>query len=263
MASEQRAPRERTLIEYKWIVLINTTIGILMASIDGSILTIALPDITRSLHASVVAVMWIVMGFQLIITSLLLPLSRLADMKGRVRPYTFGFAVFTLASVFCGFAQSGEQLVIFRLIQGIGAALLFANSTALVTDAFPARERGMALGFNMMAGTTGFITGTLLGGAIVEFLTWRYIFFINIPLGIFATVWAFLRLHEVVEPERTARFDVGGMLTFPLSVASLLAGLTFVVQGRAGEPITSALLIASALLFALFIVIERRLRQPI
>src|SRR4051794_9343080 len=109
MTGERRARRERTLIEYKWIVLINTTIGILMASIDGSILTIALPDITRSLHASVVDVMWIVLGFQLVITSLLLPFSRLSDMKGRVRAYNLGFAIFTLASMLCGFAQSGPQ----------------------------------------------------------------------------------------------------------------------------------------------------------
>ena len=250
------------LLEYKWVVLINTTIGILMASIDGSILTIALPDITRSLHASVVDVMWVVLGFQLVITSLLLPIARLADMKGRVRPYNLGFAAFTLASVLCGFAQSGSQLVVFRLLQGIGAALLFANSTALVTDAFPARQRGVALGFNMMAGTTGFIVGTLLGGVIIQFLNWRYIFFINVPFGIFATVWAFLRLHEVVEPERTARFDLGGMVTFPLGIASILAGLTYVVQGRAGQPITNALFIVGLLLFVLFVFIERRVPYP-
>ena len=182
IGSMKTAKASKGLLEYKWVVLINTTIGILMASIDGSILTIALPDITRSLHASVVDVMWVVLGFQLVITSLLLPFARLADMKGRVRPYNLGFAVFTLASVLCGFAQSGPQLVLFRLIQGIGAALLFANSTALVIDAFPARQRGVALGFNMMAGTTGFILGTLLGGIIIQFLDWRYIFFINVPV---------------------------------------------------------------------------------
>jgi EmrB/QacA subfamily drug resistance transporter len=256
------ATAPKGLLEYKWVVLINTTIGILMASIDGSILTIALPDITRSLHASVVDVMWVVLGFQLVITSLLLPFARLADMKGRVRPYNLGFAVFTLASVLCGFSQSGPQLVLFRLIQGIGAALLFANSTALVIDAFPARQRGVALGFNMMAGTTGFILGTLLGGIIIQFLDWRYIFFINVPFGVFATVWAFLRLHEVVEPERAARFDVGGMVTFPLGIASILAGLTFVVRGQAGDPITLALFAAGALILVVFAVIERRVPQP-
>jgi EmrB/QacA subfamily drug resistance transporter len=262
MGSMSTAAPSKDLLEYKWVVLINTTIGILMASIDGSILTIALPDITRSLHASVVDVMWVVLGFQLVITSLLLPFARLADMKGRVRPYNLGFAVFTLASVLCGFSQTGGQLVLFRLIQGIGAALLFANSTALVIDAFPARQRGVALGFNMMAGTTGFILGTLLGGIIIQFLDWRYIFFINVPFGVFATVWAFLRLHEVVEPERAARFDIGGMVTFPLGIASILAGLTFVVRGQATDPITLALFAAGALILIAFALIERRVPQP-
>jgi len=252
----------RGLLEYKWVVLINTTIGIVMVSIDSSILTIALPDITRSLHTSVVDSMWIVLGFQLVITALLLPFARLADMKGRVRLYNLGFAVFTLASVLCGFAQSGPQLVLFRLLQGIGAALLFANSTALVTDAFPSWQRGFALGINMMAGTTGFVVGVVLGGIITEFLGWRYIFFINIPFGVFATTWAFLRLHEIVEPERTAHFDIGGMVTFPLGIASILGALTFVVRGRAGDPITTGLLVAGVLLLALFLLIERRVPQP-
>jgi EmrB/QacA subfamily drug resistance transporter len=262
MTLGQKATRRQPLIEYKWIVLINTTIGILMASIDGSILTIALPDITRSLHASVVDVMWIVMGFQLVITSLLLPFSRLGDMKGRVRSYNLGFAVFTLASMLCGFSQTGPQLVGFRLIQGIGAALLFANSTALVTDAFPAWQRGVALGFNMMAGTTGFIAGTLLGGIIIEFFTWRYIFFINVPFGVFATIWAFLRLHEIGETDSKARFDVGGMITFPLAIGTVLAALTFVVQGRGEQPITYFLFAASGVLFVVFALIERRAPAP-
>lgn len=252
----------RALLDYKWIVLTNTTIGIVMVSIDSSILTIALPNITRSLHASVVDSMWMVLGFQLVITALLLPFARLADMKGRVRLYNIGFALFTLASTLCGLAQTGPQLVLFRLLQGIGAALIFANSTALVTDAFPAWQRGFALGINMMAGTSGFIFGTVLGGIITEFLGWRYIFFINIPFGIFATIWAFLRLHEIVEPERTAHFDIGGMVTFPLAIASILGGLTFVVLGRAGEPITDSLLVAGVLLFVLFVLIERRVHHP-
>lgn len=249
-------------LEYKWVVLINTTVGIVMVAVDSSILTIALPNITRSLHASVVDSMWIVLGYQLVITALLLPVARLADMKGRVRLYNIGFAIFTLASVLCGCAQTGPQLVLFRLIQGVGAALIFANSTALVTDAFPTWQRGFALGINMMAGTSGFIFGTVLGGVITEVLGWRYIFFFNIPFGIFATLWAFLRLHEIVEPERTARFDIGGMVTFPLAIASILAGLTFVVLGRAGEPVTTALLGGGILLFLVFVLIERRVRQP-
>lgn len=256
------SPGTKGILEYKWVVLINTTIGVLMSAIDSSILTIALPDITRSLQASVAEIMWVVMGFQLVITGLLLPFARLADMKGRVRPYNIGFAVFTLASALCGFAQSGSELVVFRLLQGIGAALLFANSTALVTDAFPDNERGFALGINMMAGVSGFIFGTLLGGVITEFLGWRYIFFINIPFGLFATGWAFLRLHEVGETDRKAHFDIAGMLLFPLSIASILAGLTYIVMGRAGDTTTNALLVVGGVTLVAFIVVERHVAYP-
>ena len=250
------------LLEYKWIVLINTTIGLFMGALDSSIVTIALPDITHSLDATVVQTMWVVMGYQLVITALMMPFSRLADMKGRVGPYTFGFAVFTVASALCGFAQDGSQLVFFRVLQGIGSALLFANSTALVTDAFPGWQRGFALGINSMVGISGFILGTVLGGVITEFLGWRYIFFINIPFGLFATTWAYLQLHEIVEPERKARFDIGGMLAFPLGVGSILAGLTFVVQGRLGDPTTTFLLAAGIVLLGAFIWIEKRVPYP-
>jgi EmrB/QacA subfamily drug resistance transporter len=249
-------------MEYKWVVLTNTPIGILMASLDSSILTIALPDITRELHATVVDVMWVVMGFQLVITALLLPFARLADMKGRVRPYNLGFALFTLSSVLCGLAMSGTQLVVFRLLQGIGAAFIFSNRSALITDAFPDEERGFALGINMMAGMTGFILGTVLGGVITEFLGWRYIFFLNIPFGVFATTWAFLRLRETSERDGKARFDVGGMITFPLAITSILAALTFVVMGRAGENITDGLFVAGIVLFIVFALIERRVPHP-
>ena len=247
---------------YKWIVLVNTTTGILMAAMDSSIVTIALPEITRKLDATVVETMWVVMGYQLVITAMLLPFARLADMKGRVGAYNVGFALFTLASVLCGFAQTGTQLVFFRLLQGVGAALLFSNGTALVTDAFPSEQRGFALGINQMVGISGFILGTVLGGVVTEFFGWRFIFFLNIPFGVFGTVWAFLRLHNVTEPERTASFDVAGMLLFPAGIGSILAGLTFVVQGKAGQPETAALLVAGVALLAVFLVVERRVPQP-
>jgi EmrB/QacA subfamily drug resistance transporter len=250
------------LLDYKWIVLINTTIGLFMGALDSSIVTIALPDITHSLNATVVETMWVVMGYQLVITALMMPFSRLADMKGRVGPYKFGFAVFTISSALCGFAQTGTELVFFRLLQGIGSALLFANSTALVTDAFPGSQRGFALGINSMVGISGFILGTVLGGVITEFLGWRYIFFINIPFGLFATVWAFMQLHDIVEPEHKARFDIGGMLAFPLGIGSILAGLTFVVQGRTSDPITAGLLVVGAVLLVVFFLIERRVEYP-
>ena len=259
---QQTTERGTALLAYKWVVLINTTAGILMASIDSSILTIALPDITRSIHASVAQVMWIVMGFQVVITGLLLPISRLADIKGRVRPYNLGFAIFTIASGLCGFAKTGSELLIFRLIQGVGAAFIFANSTALVTDAFPNEERGFALGINMMAGVSGFILGTLLGGVITESLGWRYIFFINIPIGIFATTWALLRLHETGELEGSARFDIPGMVLFPLSITTILIGLTEVVMGKAGHPGTNGLLATGVMAFIAFVLVERHSDFP-
>lgn len=250
------------LLDYKWIVLINTTIGLFMGALDSSIVTVALPDITHILSASVAETMWVVMGYQLVITALMMPFSRLADMRGRVGLYTFGFGVFTVASALCGFSQSGSQLVFFRVLQGIGAALLFANSTALVTDAFPNSQRGFALGINSMVGVSGFILGTVLGGVITEFLGWRYIFFINIPFGLFGTTWAYLQLHEIVEPERKARFDVGGMLAFPLGIGSLLAGLTFIVLGRLGDPTTALLLVTGVVILGLFFWIEQRVAHP-
>jgi EmrB/QacA subfamily drug resistance transporter len=262
IARPQGRPRPRLQLEYKWIVLINTTFAMFMSSLDGSILTIALPDITRSINISVVQMMWTVMGFQLVITALLLPIARLADMKGRVLLYNVGFAIFTVTSALCGMSHTGTQLVIFRLLQGIGAALLSANSVALVTDAFPPSERGFALGINQMVGLSGFMMGTILGGILTEFVGWRYIFFLNVPLGTFATLWAFFKLHEVGRPETSARFDIGGMLTFPLGIGSVLAALTLVVMGEASHPATVALVVAGITLLTLFFYIERRVAWP-
>jgi EmrB/QacA subfamily drug resistance transporter len=248
-------------LDYRWIVLINTTVGALMSSLDSSIVTIALPDMSRSLHASVVESMWVVMGYTLVLTALILPLSRLSDMKGRVRLYIIGFAVFTVASALCGFSQSGTQLVIFRLVQGAGATILITSSAALVTDAFPASQRGLALGINQMAGMAGFILGIVLGGAIAQFAGWRYIFFINVPIGIFATGWALLKLHEVSRPEKEARFDIGGMVTFPLAVAAILGAMTLLVTGRI-DALTIGLFTFGVIMLIVFVFIERKAAQP-
>ncbi|MGH2469950.1 MAG: MFS transporter, partial [Chloroflexota bacterium] len=216
----------------------------------------------HSLNASVVEVMWMVMGYALVTTSLLLPLSRLSDMKGRVKLYNLGFVIFTLASMLCGLSQTGGELLGFRFVQGIGAALLLSNSTALVTDAFPGRQRGFALGINMLAGTCAFLSGTVLGGVISQFLGWRYIFFLNVPLGTFAATWAFLKLHEIVPPDRHARVDFGGIVTFPLAIGSILASFTFIVLGKLGDPLTPLLFAAGVGLLGLFLTIERHVAEP-
>jgi EmrB/QacA subfamily drug resistance transporter len=249
-------------MEYKWVVMINTTLAVFMASLDNSILTISLPDILRSINATVVEIMWVVMGYALINTALLLPFARLADMRGRVKLFNLGFTVFVVASALCGLSQTGPQLVGFRLLQGVGAAFLLSNSVALLTDAFPAQERGAALGINMMAATTGFVMGTIAGGIITQYLGWRYIFFINVPIGTFAAVWCFLKLHETGATDRAARFDPGGMVTFPLAITSILAALTFVTLGRWGQTNTNLLFAGGAALLILFGFLERRVAEP-
>jgi EmrB/QacA subfamily drug resistance transporter len=252
----------RKQLEYKWVVMINTTLAVFMASLDNSILTISLPDILRSINATVVEIMWVVMGYALINTALLLPFARLADMKGRVKLFNLGFAVFIVASALCGLSQTGPQLVGFRLLQGVGAAFLLSNSVALLTDAFPAQERGAALGINMMAATTGFVTGTIAGGVITQYLGWRYIFFINVPIGAFAAVWCFLKLREIGAVDRQARFDAGGMISFPLAITSILAALTFVTLGRWGQTQTNLLFASGLGLLAAFVFLERRVAEP-
>ncbi|MGC8558845.1 MAG: MFS transporter [Nitrososphaeria archaeon] len=199
---------------YKWIALSNTTIGVLMASIDTSIVIISLPYILKSVLAhtpggsaplnsaayaiatadSFSYVMWALLGYMLVTATLLLLFGRLADLKGRVKIYNLGFAIFTVGSLLTGLSAivipnsivtEGIQIVIFRLMQAIGAAMLWSNSAAILTDAFPSNQRGLALGTNMVAGVGGGILGLVLGGIITSVTSWRYIFFINVPIGIF------------------------------------------------------------------------------
>lgn len=245
---------------YKWIVLSNTTIAMLMASIDTSIVIISLPYLLRSVlrHTpggsaaitssayaiasadSFVYVIWSLMGYMLITATFLIFFGRLADLKGRVKIYNAGFAVFTIGSLLAGFSgiiipnsmlTEGLQLVIFRLFQAVGAAMLWSNSAALLTDAFPSNQRGLALGTNMVSGVGGSILGLVLGGIITSLASWRYIFFINVPIGIFATVWAYRRLHEISVPNRNETLDTIGAVLFSGSIASLLLGSTFYTLG--------------------------------
>jgi MFS family permease len=247
-------------LDYKWVVLSNTTIAILMASIDTSIVIISLPYILRSVlrHMpggalpatsvgyaiasadSFVYVIWSLMGYMLITATLLIFFGRLADLKGRVKIYNAGFAVFTAGSLLSGLSgiilpnamiTEGLQLVIFRFVQAIGAAMLWSNSAAILTDAFPPNQRGLALGTNMVSGVGGSILGLVLGGIITSVASWRYIFFINVPIGIFATLWAYLRLHELSTPNRNETLDLPGAVLFSGSISALLLGSTFYTLG--------------------------------
>ncbi|MDA4133873.1 MAG: MFS transporter, partial [Thaumarchaeota archaeon] len=172
-------------MEYKYVVLLNTTIGAFMSQLDGNIVLISLPTILRVLPGtSTFDGIWIIMGYTLVTATTLLTIGRLGDIFGRVRLYNLGFAVFTIGSGLCSISPNGVFLVFMRLVQGLGAALIWANNAAILTDAFPVTERGRALGINQVAGVSGSILGLVAGGVLTTFFGWRSIFYVNVPIGI-------------------------------------------------------------------------------
>ena len=275
---------------YKWVVLSNTTIAVLMATIDTSIVIIALPYLLQSIQEnmpggsatatstayaiasanSFVDVVWVMMGYMLVTATFLLFFGRLADIKGRVKIYNVGFVVFTIGSLLTGLSglvipnslmTEGLQMIVFRLVQAVGAAMLWSNSAALLTDAFPSNQRGFALGVNMVAAIGGSVIGLILGGVITAVASWRYIFFINVPIGTFGTIWAYLRLREMAHIKPNQRLDVSGSFLFSGSIAMLLLGATFFTLGEMTTGLTSTSVFYtrfhpylgySYLLFALF-----------
>ena len=212
-------------MQYKYTVLTNTTIGAFMSQLDGNIVLIALPTITRSLNASAFEALWVLMGYILMTAVLLLAFGRLADMYGKVRLYNLGFAVFTIGSGLCSLSINGGMLVFFRLVQGVGAALIWANNAAILTDAFPPNERGRAIGVNLVAGISGSVIGLILGGILTVALGWQSIFWINLPIGAFATFWAYKKLREL-GTVRHEKIDLPGNILFAGGLTSFLVGLT-------------------------------------
>jgi EmrB/QacA subfamily drug resistance transporter len=246
---------------YRWTVLVNTTIGGFMASLDGSILTVSLPTIARELHTGVGLMLWIMMGYTVVITALLLPLGRLADMRGRVRYYLAGFILFTAGSLFSGLSFTGVMLLFGRMFQGVGAALMWSNSTAILTDAFPAEDRGMALGINQMAVLTGSIGGLILGGVITSLLGWRWIFFVNVPIGTFGALWTYYSLREVGTFAKNEDVDPWGVALFVAGLVAVLLALTRIVAGDHG-PVVPLLFALGAAILVAFILVERRQPSP-
>ena len=211
---------------YRWWVLVVTSIGALMASLTGGTLIIALPDILRDLHTDIFSLLWIVVGYTLVATVLVLNAGRVADMVGRARSYTLGFAIFTAASVFCALAPDATQLIAWRLVQGVGGALLMANATALVTDAFPRIELGKALGINAMVVGAGAIMGPILGGWLTGF-GWRTVFWFNVPIGLVGLVAAGLILVEQGTRDRRVEIDWVGSLLYFVGLMGLMMSLAF------------------------------------
>jgi EmrB/QacA subfamily drug resistance transporter len=250
-------------VQYKWKVLSNTTVATLMAAIDTNIVLIALPTIGRELpQTSATTLLWILLGYSLLTAVVLLNFGRLSDMFGRVRLYVLGFAVFTVGSLLCGFSQTGVELVGFRLVQAIGAGFLFANSAAIITDAFPPNERGRALGINQISIVAGAVAGLVLGGIITSTVGWRWIFFVNVPIGLIATIRAHYDLHEISRRESSAKIDWAGNLVFALGLTLLLLGVTLGALGDiAGGPAIAIVVVGLGLLVA-FVAIEARVRFP-
>jgi Arabinose efflux permease len=246
-------------MDYKWVALSVTTIGIFMANVDGSIVVIGLPTILQSLHASIVEGIWIITGYRLMITILMVMFGRLADLYGRVKLYNLGFVIFTIGSLLCALSRNGEQLVIFRFLQGAGAALLFANSTAIITDAFPKEQLGMGLGTSVMAANLGAIAGYTLSGVMITYFGWRSIFLLNVPVGIFGTVWGYLRLKEISVKPTVGKFDYAGSVLYCIGLATILLALTI------GDPLSVrniAILAGGLAFFVAVIFVELKQKYP-
>ena len=250
-------------MKYKWLVLSNTTVATLMAAIDTNIVLISLPTIGRQLAGtSATTLLWILLGYSLLTAVILLNFGRLSDLFGRVRLYVLGFAVFTAGSLLCGLSQTGIELVGFRLVQAVGAGFLFSNSAAIITDAFPPNERGRALGINQISIVVGAVSGLVLGGVITSTIGWRWIFFVNVPIGIIATIRAHYDLKEIALPERNPRIDWSGNIAFALALTFILVGVTLGALGDLATGPSIAFVVVGGALLVVFAWIESRVASP-
>ena len=261
----------------KWLALSNTTLGVLMVTINSSILLIALPNIFGGIKLNPLVpsnsgyLLWLIMGFNVVTSVLVVSFGRLGDMLGRVRMYNLGFAVFTLFSILLALTwqhgtAGGLYLIVMRVLQGIGGALLFANSSAIITDVFPSDQRGLALGINNVAAIAGTFIGLVLGGLLAP-VNWRLVFLVSVPFGLFGTVWAYLKLEE--RGQRTpARIDWAGNITFAAGLIAVLAGITYGIMpyGNStmgwGSPLVLTLLGGGVAVLLVFGWIETKVPQP-
>src|SRR6476469_1398498 len=226
LQQETLTPRRRIGVaanhaDYKWWALSCTSLGMLLATVNSGTLIIALPDLERSLHTTLLQLVWVILAYMITSTVLVLTAGRLSDLFGRKRAYLGGFLVFAVASLGAGFSANGTELILWRILQGIGGAFLFANSAALVTDAFPKRQLGLAMGTNTMVAAVGLVIGPILGGVLVS-ISWHWVFWFNVPLGLLASLWAGKVLHEVGRSEQVRDLDLVGTGLF-------VAGLTGLV----------------------------------
>src|SRR6201995_4797284 len=238
-AEVQRGNRSAHDDRYKWIALSNTTLGVLLATLDASITLIAMPDIFRGIHldplqpANSFYLLWMILGYLVVSSVLIVSLGRLGDMLGRVRIYNLGFVIYTAASLLLAVdwmtgRAGATYLIVFRIVQGVGGACLLANAAAILTDAFPVNQRGMALGINNIVGVSGMFVGLVLGGLLAP-VSWRLVFLISVPVGLFGTVWAYLKLEELSKPRR-AKIDWAGNITFALGLILIMIAVTYGIR---------------------------------
>ena len=283
------------MVQYKWIALSNTTLGVLMATINGTIILISLPAIFNGLGvnpfspSSFVYLLWILMGYGVITAVLLVTAGRLSDIFGRVRLFNFGFLIFTIGSILLyitpGKGDTGAmELIIFRMIQAIGASFLFANSAAIITDSFPSKERGKAMGINQIAALAGSLVGLILGGILsaIHYIytfslfgtkltlvfDWRLVFLVSVPVGILGTVWSYWKLKDNAVRHKDQKVDIPGNVTFASGLTLLLLGVTYGLMPYGsssmgwGDPWVLASMLVGAGLLVVFVIVETFVSQP-
>jgi EmrB/QacA subfamily drug resistance transporter len=263
---------------YKWIALSNTTLGMLIATINSSIVLIALPDIFKGIGinplepANTSYLLWMIMGFLVVTAVLVVSFGRLGDMYGRARMYNLGFAVFTVSSVMLAITwfdgdAAALWLIGWRIVQGVGGAFLMANSSAILTDAFPANQRGLALGMNGVAAIAGSFLGLVVGGILAP-IDWNLIFLVSVPFGVIGTIWAYLKLHDT-GIRKHARMDWWGNITFAVGLISVLVGITYGIQPYGssqtgwGSPMVLSCLIGGIAVLVAFVIIETKVDNPL
>jgi EmrB/QacA subfamily drug resistance transporter len=249
--------------QYKWVALTVTTVGTLMAGVDTRIVIIGLPTIARELGADLESIIWVTQAYVLASTVGLLLIGRATDVVGRVKIYNIGFVVFTIGSALSAISFSATQLIASRVVQGVGSAMLITNSAAILTDSSPKNELGMMLGINQIAFRVGSVLGLTLSGVILAITDWRALFYINIPIGIFGTVWAHLRLREIGTKDVSRKMDWEGFGLFTTGLTLVLLSITFLSYGLSDVRYGIALIVAGSASLLLFVRVETRKDSPL
>jgi MFS family permease len=270
--------RRLSHIDYKWIALSNTTLGAFMAALDGSIVLISLPAIFHGIGIDPLEpgetdyLLWTLMGYLVVTATLLVTFGRISDMFGRVRLYNLGFAIFAVGSILLFLVQgtgnnAALQIIIYRLIQAVGGAFLFSNSTAILTDAFPPDERGTAMGINQIAILSGQFIGLVAGG-ILAAIDWRAVFLVSVPFSVGGAIWAYLMLHETGQIRAHQKLDIPGNVLFAIGLTAILVGMTYGLEPYGdssmgwANPFVIGCLIGGALMLAVFVIVERKAAEP-